>query len=101
MAHEEPWWRSAVLYQIYPRSYADSSGSGTGDLQGITEKLPHLTAYWQRVRARPSYKPAVSDQHSWEWRAAMDAVYQGVPSPFMPLLESALAKYQTDRKAAA
>jgi hypothetical protein len=31
----------------------------------------------------------------------MDAVYQGAPSPFMPLLESALAKYQTDRKAAA
>ncbi len=65
------------------------------------EKLPHLTAYWQRVRARPSYKPAVSDQHSWEWRAAMNAVYKGEPSPFMPLLESALSKYQTDRKTAA
>ena len=65
------------------------------------EKLPHLAAYWQRVRARPSYKPAVSEQHSWEWRAAIDAVYQGAPSPFMPLLERALAKYQTDRKTAA
>jgi glutathione S-transferase len=54
------------------------------------QKLPHLAAYWQRVRARPSYQAAMTDHHSWEWRAAMDAVYQGEPSPFLPLLESAL-----------
>jgi hypothetical protein len=34
----------------------------------------------------------MTDQHSWEWRAAIDAVYQGKPSPFLPLLESQLAK---------
>lgn len=63
-------------------------------LDGIlsAEKLPHLAAYWQRVQARPSYKPAMTDQHSWEWRAAIDAVYKGRPSPFLPLLESQLAK---------
>jgi alpha-glucosidase len=38
------WWRSAVIYQIYPRSFADASGDGIGDLPGITERLPHLAA---------------------------------------------------------
>ena len=36
------WWRGAVMYQIYPRSFADSNGDGVGDLPGITERLPYL-----------------------------------------------------------
>src|SRR5699024_5234033 len=37
-----PWWCNAVVYQIYPRSFADSNGDGIGDLGGIRAKLPHL-----------------------------------------------------------
>ncbi len=38
----DDWWRSAVVYQIYPRSFADSNGDGVGDLQGILGKLDYL-----------------------------------------------------------
>jgi len=38
----DTWWRDGVLYQIYPRSYADSNGDGIGDLRGIVERLDHL-----------------------------------------------------------
>jgi alpha-glucosidase len=36
------WWRSAVIYQIYPRSFADANGDGMGDLAGISDRLPAL-----------------------------------------------------------
>lgn len=37
------WWQTAVIYQIYPRSFCDSNGDGIGDLRGVIRRLPHLT----------------------------------------------------------
>jgi alpha-glucosidase len=38
----DPWWRHAVIYEIYPRSFQDSNGDGVGDLNGIAQRLGYL-----------------------------------------------------------
>ena len=42
MPADPDWWRGAVIYQIYPRSFQDSNGDGIGDLGGIVQRLPHI-----------------------------------------------------------
>lgn len=44
LSHDADWWRGAVIYQIYPRSFQDSNGDGIGDLAGIADRLPHIAA---------------------------------------------------------
>ncbi|KZD11973.1 alpha-glucosidase family protein [Oceanibaculum pacificum] len=38
------WWKGAVIYQVYPRSYQDTTGNGVGDLRGIAQRLEHIAA---------------------------------------------------------
>ena len=44
-----PWWKHAVFYEIYPRSFADANNDGIGDLRGIKSKLDYL--HWLGVDA--------------------------------------------------
>ncbi|WP_371156726.1 alpha-glucosidase [Jannaschia sp. 2305UL9-9] len=44
MTQNADWWRGAVIYQIYPRSFQDDTGNGTGDLRGITRRLDHVAS---------------------------------------------------------
>lgn len=44
LAADPDWWRGAVIYQIYPRSYQDTNGDGIGDLPGIIDRLPHVAS---------------------------------------------------------
>ncbi|HWI09341.1 MAG TPA: alpha-amylase family glycosyl hydrolase [Solirubrobacteraceae bacterium] len=61
-ATKTPWWRSGVVYQIYPRSFADADGDGVGDLRGIVERLEHVrdlgaAAVW----LSPIYRSPMAD----------------------------------------
>jgi len=40
--HDESWWKTATIYQIYPKSFCDSGSKGTGDIKGIISKLNYL-----------------------------------------------------------
>lgn len=44
MTKDKDWWRGAVIYQIYPRSFQDSNGDGVGDLAGIAARLPYVAS---------------------------------------------------------
>jgi alpha-glucosidase len=56
------WWRQAVVYEIYPRSFADANGDGIGDLRGITSRVPYLAALGvNAVWLGPFYPSALAD----------------------------------------
>jgi alpha-glucosidase len=62
MPGDPEWWQQAVVYQIYPRSFADSNGDGVGDLAGITSKVPYLASLGvDAVWLSPFYPSALAD----------------------------------------
>ncbi|WP_101842241.1 alpha,alpha-phosphotrehalase [Halobacillus sp. Marseille-P3879] len=58
----QPWWKKAVVYQIYPKSFNDTTGNGVGDIQGIIEKLDYLNTLGVDVLwLTPMYKSPQND----------------------------------------
>ena len=86
------WWRSGVIYQIYPRSFADSNGDGLGDLKGITSKLDSLaTLGIDAIWLSPFYSsPQKDGGYDVSDYIAVDPIF-GTLSDFDNLLEKAHA----------
>jgi alpha-glucosidase len=62
LAPDRDWWRGAVIYQIYPRSFQDSNGDGIGDLKGILKRLPHVAALGvDAIWISPFFKSPMKD----------------------------------------
>ena len=62
LSPDEDWWRQAVIYQIYPRSFKDSNGDGIGDIIGITSKIDYLSSLnVDAVWLSPFYPSALAD----------------------------------------
>jgi alpha-glucosidase len=65
---DAPWWQSGVLYQIYPRSFADSNADGTGDIDGIIDRLDYLA--WLGVDGIWLSPVTVSPNADWGYDVA-------------------------------
>jgi alpha-glucosidase len=62
LAADPDWWRGAVIYQIYPRSYQDTDGDGVGDLAGITQRLDHIAGLGaDAIWISPFFKSPMKD----------------------------------------
>ena len=62
MPDDRAWWKTGVIYQIYPRSFMDGNGDGVGDLRGIVSRLDHLTALGvDAVWVSPFYPSPMKD----------------------------------------
>ena len=62
LTKDKNWWRQAVIYQIYPRSFKDSNGDGLGDIKGITSKIDYLSSLnIDAVWLSPFYPSALAD----------------------------------------
>jgi len=69
---ERPWWRDAVTYQIYIRSFADSNGDGKGDIDGIRSRLPYLKGLGIDAMWITPWYPSPQKDHGYDVADYMD-----------------------------
>ncbi|WP_071434035.1 glycoside hydrolase family 13 protein [Angelakisella massiliensis] len=74
---KEAWWKEAVVYQIYPRSFMDTNGDGVGDLRGILEKLDYLVELGVDVVWLCPIYPSPNDDNGYDI-----SDYQGIMAEF-------------------
>ena len=87
------WWKSAIVYQIYPSSFFDSNGDGIGDLNGIHAKLDYLKDLGVDVLwLSPIYRSPQADMgyDMYVWPFARTYFYVSVPSPSSPFVTGGL-----------
>ncbi|HET6563676.1 MAG TPA: alpha-glucosidase [Marmoricola sp.] len=104
----EDWWRSAVVYQIYPRSFADSDGDGVGDLRGILARLDHLTRLGVDVVWLSPIYPSPHDDAGYDIKeyqdvdpvfgslADLDALLEGLHARGMKLVMDLVVNHTSD-----
>ena len=87
---ESEWWRGAIIYQIYPRSFVDANGDGTGDLPGINQKLDYISGLGvDAIWISPFFKSPMRDfGYDVSDYRAVDPIF-GTNSDFAHLLSSA------------
>jgi oligo-1,6-glucosidase len=108
---QKTWWKEAVIYQIYPRSFKDSDGDGVGDLLGITEKLDYLkTLGIDVIWLSPIYQ-SPNDDNGYDisdYRAIMDEfgsmqdfdeLLEGIHARGMKLLMDLVVNHTSDEHA--
>src|ERR671921_2860654 len=62
----DQWWKSSVVYQIYPRSFADRDGDGMGDLRGVIDHLDHLAGLGVDVLWLSPVYPSPQDDNGYD-----------------------------------
>ena len=102
------WWKSAVVYQIYPRSFADSDGDGVGDLPGISARLDYLATLGVDVVWLSPVYPSPQDDNGYDISdyqdiepvfgtlADFDALLDGVHSRGMKLVMDLVVNHTSD-----
>src|SRR3954470_19563367 len=103
-----PWWTSAVVYQVYPRSFADSDGDGIGDLRGIAGRLDYLAELGVDVVWLSPVYPSPQDDNGYDISdyqdiepvfgtlADFDALLAGVHDRGMRLLMDLVVNHSSD-----
>ncbi|MGN5633968.1 glycoside hydrolase family 13 protein [Streptomyces sp. AC154] len=104
----DPWWKSAVVYQIYPRSFADANGDGVGDLRGIINHLDHLAGLGVDVLWLSPIYPSPQDDNGYDISdyqnidplfgdlATFDELIEGVHERGMKLIMDLVVNHSSD-----